>query len=305
MRVRQVTLKKEVYFKGKGIHSGKDSFVVVSPADEDFGIVFYHVDSGELIKLTPYAVKDVMLSTTLGTEKVTIATVEHILSALAGVGIDNALIIVKGDEIPILDGSAKPFVEQFLKAGLKYQDSLRKVVKIVSPIELNVGDRAIKVTPSENIFIHYLIDFPSSAIGMQEYSIDVTEKSFIEEIAPARTFATTKQVQDIRALGLARGGDHSNCILFSSNGVVNGPLRFENEPVRHKILDFIGDLLVFRYPIIGRFYISRGGHSLHISFLKYLVKNTSNWEIVSAEKVVGFYYNTPTRNAFSSKYNTL
>ena len=278
----QRTIKKELTFKGVGLHTGREVSIRLNPAPRDHGIVFTRTDKGVNINASVTEVSDTAFATTLGNDRGKIRTVEHLLAATSGLGIDNLHIEVDGPEIPILDGSAVGFVTALRDCGLARQASNRPYLRIIKPVVFKEGQIEIAVMPYEGRRISYQIDFDHCLLGRQQMDIDIDETSFAEEIAPARTFGFVKDVEYLQSMGLAKGGSLDNAILLDDNGVVNASgLRFDDEFIRHKVLDFIGDTSLAGFPIYGHFVVSRSGHSTNVKFLKHLLSSPECWELVT------------------------
>jgi UDP-3-O-[3-hydroxymyristoyl] N-acetylglucosamine deacetylase len=282
----QKTLKQEVSFEGIGLHTGQYSKVCLKPAPRDTGIIFKKSDQGRgkeiTIKPSVSSVIDTAFSTTIGYNGVKIRTVEHILAALSGLGIDNVIVEVAGQEIPILDGSSIELTNIILKAGIAKQGKKKPYLRILKPVIFTDRNSEIAVFPYNGRKISYRIYFNHQLLGEQNLSLDLTEESFIKEIAPARTFGFLRDVEYLRANGFAKGGSFENAIILSKDGILNSTgLRFKDEFVRHKILDLIGDLSLIGLPIYGHILASKAGHSTNIKFLKKLLSHQDCWEIVS------------------------
>ncbi len=278
----QRTIKQEVSFEGIGLHTGQYSKVYLKPAQRDSGIIFIRADKRIPIKASVGSVIDTAFSTTIGYNGVKIRTVEHILAALSGLGIDNIIVEVTGQEIPILDGSSIDFTNIILQTGVAKQGKKKPYLKILKPIIFTDGNSEIAVFPFNGRRITYRIHFSHQLLGEQNLSLDLTEESFIKEIAPARTFGFLKDVEYLRANGFAKGGSFENAIILGGDGILNpSGLRFKDEFVRHKILDLIGDLSLIGLPIYGHIFASKAGHSTNLKFLKKLLSHQDHWEIVS------------------------
>lgn len=276
----QRTLRQEVTFSGIGLHTGRNATVKLRPAPRDSGIVFHRTDKGVIIKSHFTSVTDTSYATTLGSGGVKIRTVEHLLAALSGIGIDNLIIEVDGPEIPILDGSSTELVSIILQGGIAKQGKNMPFMKIVKPLIMDEGQSEIAVFPYEGRKITYRIQFKHHFLSEQTLSMELSEETFIKEVAPARTFGFLKDIQYLMANGLAKGGSLHNAIVLSDTGIVNASsLRFKDEFVRHKILDCIGDFSLIGFPIYGHILANRGGHSTNLSFLKKLVACPDCWEI--------------------------
>lgn len=232
------------------------------------------------MKASVNAVTDTAFATTIGYNGAKIRTVEHILAALAGLGIDNALIEVTGPEIPILDGSSIGLTDLILNSGIAKQGRKRPFIRISHPISLSDGHAEIAVLPFQGRRITYRIQFHHHLLGEQQMSIDLTEENFVMEIAPARTFGFLKDVEYLKANGFAQGGSFDNAIILGDKGVMNSTaLRFKDEFVRHKILDLIGDLSLLGFPILGHIIANKSGHTTNLKFLKKLLSSPDHWEL--------------------------
>ncbi len=278
----QRTLRHEVTFSGIGLHTGRNATVRLRPAPRDSGIIFHRVDRPAIIRAHAGAVTDTAFATTLGNEGVKIRTVEHILAALAGIGIDNLIIEVDGPEIPILDGSSTELVSFILKGGIAKQGKRMPYMRIVKPVIMDDGHSEIAVFPYEGRKITYRIHFTHNLLGEQNLSVELNEETFIKEVAPARTFGFLKDVQYMMANGLAKGGSLNNAIILGDNGILNSTgLRFKDEFVRHKILDSIGDFSLIGFPVFGHILADKAGHSTNLKFIKKLISCPECWEIIS------------------------
>ena len=262
--LRQHTIRKSVSLEGIGLHSGKPVRLAVSPAPSDSGIVF-RVGS-ERITAAPESVVDSHYATTIGRNGTRLQTVEHLMAATAGLGIDNLEVHVEGTEVPAVDGSAKPFVALLLSAGRVPQAARRRPIDVPHPIRVGSGARWIHIEPSSAFRISYTLDNDHPAIGTQVLSCTPTEESFIEEYAPARTYGFLKDLGVMRKHGLALGGSLDNAIVVGKRGTLNG-LRYRDEFVRHKILDLIGDLALLGRPIHGHVIARNAGHGLNFELV--------------------------------------
>ncbi|MCL5024308.1 MAG: UDP-3-O-acyl-N-acetylglucosamine deacetylase [Nitrospirae bacterium] len=278
----QRTLRQEVSFSGIGLHTGRYATVTLKPAPRDSGIIFNRVDRTAVIRSYIGAVTDTAFATTLGNGTVKIKTVEHILAALAGIGIDNLIIEVDGPEIPILDGSSTELVSIILKGGIAKQGKKMPYMRITKPVVMEDGHAQIAIFPYAGRRITYRIHFNHHLLGEQSLSIELNEETFIKEVAPARTFGFLKDVQYMMANGFAKGGSPSNAIILSDEGILNSSgLRFKDEFVRHKILDSIGDFSLIGFPIYGHILADKAGHSTHRNFIRKIISCPECWEIVS------------------------
>lgn len=276
----QTTLRKEIRCAGLGLHSGKKVEVVIRPAPVDTGIIFSVFKNGhrELIVPEPTSVVSTGLATTLGQGTVRVSTVEHLLAAFVGLEIDNAVIDVHGEELPIMDGSASAFVHLLRIAGLKAQHQPRFVAKLVRSLLFEHNGKRIFAEPFNGLRIDYDISFAHPHIGIQKFSYLSTPKSFVDLIARARTFGFLKDVEYLQSKGLALGGSLDNAVVFDDYGPINPEgLRFSDEMVRHKILDFMGDIAVGSHRLCGHFHVSCSGHEYNNQFVRYLFENADEY----------------------------
>ncbi len=263
---QQRTLRFEAFTRGVGLHTGCNVSVRLKPAKAGTGILFRRVDlpGRPMIQGRHDRVVDTSLATVIGEGDVRISTVEHLLAALMGEGIDNVVIDVDGPEIPVLDGSAAPFCRLVREAGIRDLGIPRRVYRLTSEIMVSQGDAFIRVRPSERMRIRYVIDFPHPLVGHQSYSWEARSEEFEAEIAGARTFGFLRDVKKLQNMGYALGGSLNNALVFDDTGLINGDgFRYRDECVRHKILDFIGDMALLPHGIVGEFEAYKAGHSLH------------------------------------------
>ena len=275
--MHQTTIGQSVKCAGIGLHSGKNVTCVLRPAAEDTGIVFHISGPGGRREITPHprAVIAADLATTLGKADTAVSTVEHLLAALRGLGIDNLHVDVEGGEIPIMDGSAAPFMALIAEAGIRAQSGTRKVLRITRSITFSQNGKHIKAEPYNGFYVDYRIDFPHPSIGSQRLALDVTPRSF-SQVAKARTFGFLRDVKMLQERGLALGGSLNNAVVLDDHGVVNKEgLRHSDEFVRHKLLDFIGDMAMLPLPLQGRFTVSCSGHALNNAFLRHITAEDS------------------------------
>ena len=274
----QKTIARPVAISGVGIHTGKLVHLEIHPAPEGTGIVFRRTDRGGVeIPALASEVSSVELATSLGRDDVTISTVEHLLAAVRVSDIDNLRIDLDGPEVPILDGSALPYLHLLEAAGVRWQGAPRRILAITSPITVELGGKRIRASPYPGLRVSYAIDFAVPAIGHQEADLVVNRESFARELAPARTFALLAEVEWLHRRGLGLGGDRDNCIVFGPEGPTNTGLRFADEPVRHKALDVIGDLALAGSPVWAHVEVERGGHQVHFSLLEALRERPGCW----------------------------
>ncbi len=277
----QRTLRRQVSCAGIGLHSGNKVTLSLKPAPANTGIRFRRTDLGNLeIQATVANLAGMHYATGLAQNEGSVETVEHLLAALVSLGVDNVVVELNYPEVPIMDGSAAPFVYLIQEAGVRSLGVAKRMIRVLQPIELTRGDKRIALYPCDHFKISYSISFDHPLLRHQARTLSVNEDSFVEEIAPARTFGFLKEVELLRQHGLALGGSLENAIVIGETGVLNNQLRFEDEFVRHKILDAIGDLALIGYPVIGHLVAHRGGHALHTAFAAKLLEERHAWEIV-------------------------
>jgi UDP-3-O-[3-hydroxymyristoyl] N-acetylglucosamine deacetylase len=283
----QRTLRRSTSCAGIGLHSGKKVTLSLKPAAVGSGIRFRRADLGGLeVPATVQHVGGINYATGLTRDAVHIDTVEHLLSALVSLGVDNVLVDLNSPEVPIMDGSAAPFVYLIQEAGLKVQSSPRQYLKVVRPITMTRGDKRIALYPSDHFKVTYSIAFDHPLLRHQSRTIRLSEDAFVDEIAPARTFTFLKEVEMLRQQGLALGGSLENAIVVGDTGVLNNALRFDDEFVRHKILDVIGDMALVGHPLIGHLVAHRGGHALHTAFAAQVLEESDAWTLVESPSQV-------------------
>ncbi len=275
----QKTIKKAVSCSGIGLHSGNQVQMTFKPAGVDTGILFKRTDLADspLIKVAYENVVNVSYATTLGKKEVTIHTVEHVLSAVNAMGIKNLIIEISGDETPVIDGSASCFVNMLLEAGIETQRGSISVIRINLSLEVQGKDCIISAEPYDRLKITYTIDFPNPFIGIQTKTIELSPLAYMQEIAHARTFCLYEEVEHLWKMGLAKGGSLDNALVFAQDRILNESLRYEDEPVRHKILDLLGDIIFLGHPLLGHIKAYKGGHDLHAKFVKTVLSQPENW----------------------------
>jgi len=294
----QRTLRRPISCIGIGLHSGNKVRLSLKPAPVGSGIRFRRTDlNGHDVPATIQHLAGIQLATGLARNEVSVETVEHLLSALVSMNIDNVLIELNSPEVPIMDGSAAPFVYLIQEAGVKLQSANRSYLKIVRPIALSRGDKRIALYPSDHFKVTYSISFDHPLLRHQSRTLTITENSFIEEVAPARTFTFLKDVEMLRQNGLALGGSLENAIVLGETGVLNNALRFEDEFVRHKILDAIGDLALVGHPVIGHLVAHRAGHALHTEFAAKILEESDSWRLVETSAPMDVAAAARSRNA--------
>lgn len=279
--VRQRTLKSSVTCVGVGVHSGQPASLTLRAAAVDAGITFKRTDiGGTAVPAKWDHVVDTRMCTTIGDGNgVTIGTVEHLMAALAGCGIDNAVVEVDGPEVPIMDGSAQPFVSMIAAAGVVNQAAPRRVIRVLKTVSVESGDGKARLSPGSCLSLDVAIDFASDAVAKQSLAIGVVNGSFSRELAGARTFGFLHEVEQLWAAGLAKGGSLDNAVVVSGDKVLNEDgLRFDDEFVRHKILDAVGDLYLAGAPIIGSFHGVRSGHAINNALLRALFADPRSWK---------------------------
>ncbi len=284
---RQTTIGASFEASGVGLHSNSPVRVRVHPAAAYTGYLFRRLDLNSFeIPAAPQYVAHVSYATTLMKSGVMISTVEHLLSALMGCGVDNVIIEIDSLEVPILDGSSKPWVELIERAGIIKQQAPRAFLRILKRVAVSEKQRVMSIEPDEEFRISCLIEFPHPLIGCQQRSVVLRDGNYAAEIAPARTFGFVEEVQKLRQNGLARGGSLENAVALTRDGILNPEgLRFEDEFVRHKILDIIGDLALCGMPILGHVRSIRSGHGLHNMLLSTLLRDPSAWEVTTKAEV--------------------
>jgi UDP-3-O-[3-hydroxymyristoyl] N-acetylglucosamine deacetylase len=283
----QRTLEQPVSTRGVGLHSGAQVTLTMRPAPAGHGVVFHRVDlSGSpAIPATAAHVVDTALATTLAKGEARVGTVEHVLAALSGLGIDNVRLEVDGPEVPILDGSAGPFLYLVRSAGIRVLEEPKSFVVIRRPVMLREGDREASLSPCDRLRVDCAIDFHHPLVPGQSLSIDFSSSSFTREIARARTFGFLKDVEQMKSAGLARGGSLENAIVVDEFSVLNPEgLRYPDEFVRHKTLDALGDLALFGHPVIGHLRVTKSGHGLHHRLVSRVMADTSAYAIVRARR---------------------
>lgn len=287
--IKQRTLKNVIRATGVGLHTGDKVYLTLRPAAVDTGIVFRRTDLAKPVevKASPENVTDTRLSTTLESHGVKISTVEHLMSAFAGLGIDNAYVDLTAPEVPIMDGSAGPFVFLIQSAGIQEQSAPKRFIRIKKKIEIEEGDKWVRFEPLDGFKVSFEIDFdhPIFRNSVQSASIDFSTTSFVREISRARTFGFMRHIEALRQDGLARGGGLDNAIVMDDFRILNEDgLRYDDEFVKHKILDAIGDLYLLGRPLIGSFSARKSGHALNNRLLCALLADREAWDLVSYEE---------------------
>jgi UDP-3-O-[3-hydroxymyristoyl] N-acetylglucosamine deacetylase len=284
--IKQRTLKNIVRATGIGLHTGEKVYLTLRPAAPNSGIIFRRVDLNPVvdIKADPYAVGDTRLSSCLERGGARVQTVEHLMSALAGLGIDNVYVDLTSGEVPIMDGSASPFVFLLQSAGIEEQPAAKKFIRIKKPVEVKQGDKWVKFEPYNGFRVDFSIDFrhPVFAHSNKRVIVDFEHTSYIKEVSRARTFGFMQDVENMRSQGLALGGSLDNAIVMDEYRVLNADgLRYEDEFVKHKALDAIGDLYLLGHPVIGAYSAYKSGHALNNQLLRQLIEDATSWEFVT------------------------
>jgi len=287
--IKQRTLKNMIRATGVGLHTGAKVYMTLRPAAANTGIVFRRTDLDPPVEIKgePYAVGDTRLSSCLERNGVRISTVEHLMSALAGLGIDNAYVDLTAAEVPIMDGSAGPFVFLLQSAGIEEQNARKKFIRIQKPVEVRDGDKWVRFEPHNGFKLTMSIDFAHPVFDKtpQSVTVDFSTTSYVKEVSRARTFGFMQDVETMRSQGLALGGSLDNAIVMDEYRVLNTDgLRYEDEFVKHKVLDAIGDLYLLGHPLIGAFSGHKTGHALNNRLLRRLMEDKPSWELVSFER---------------------
>ncbi len=279
--MRQTTIAKKVHNVGIGLHKGEPIRLTLEPLEAGSGIVFYRSDLGVSFKAEPKNVINTQMATVVGNEKGYISTIEHLMSAINAYGIDNIRIIVDANEIPVMDGSSASFCMLLDEAGVRELDANKKALIIKRAVEVREGDKLVRLSPSKSPKFDYTIKFSHPLIGTQHHVFEFSKKSYVKEISRARTFGFLKDVQALRSMGLALGGSLENAVVIDENKILNPEgLRFENEFVRHKILDAIGDLALVGAPILGDYTAFAGSHDLNHKLTLAVLADAKNFELV-------------------------
>ena len=286
--LKQRTLSNVIRATGVGLHTGEKVFLTLKPAPEDTGIVFYRVDleTPVEIKATPESVTETVMSTTIESNGTKISTVEHLMSAFAGMGVDNAYVELSTHEVPIMDGSAAPFVFLLQSAGIAEQSKPKQFIRIKKPLEVRDGDKWVRLEPFNGFKVTFTIDFdhPIFKNSIQKATVDFSTTSFIKEVSRARTFGFMDDLETLRKAGLARGGSFDNAIVMDSFNILNDDgLRYKDEFVKHKILDAVGDLYLLGHSLIGAFSAHKSGHALNNQVLRKLMAQEDAWELTTLE----------------------
>ncbi|HKA20353.1 MAG TPA: UDP-3-O-acyl-N-acetylglucosamine deacetylase [Blastocatellia bacterium] len=281
----QTTLGRAVSTSGHGLHTGEPSRITLNPAPAYTGYVFRRTDlNGFEIPAAPQYVARVSYATTLMRKGVMIATVEHLLAALSGSHVDNCIIDIDSLEVPIVDGSAEPFIDMIEHAGVATLEAPRQFLRVLKRVEVTEGNRRMSISPAMAFSISCLIEFPHPMIGTQRYDIEIADGQFSRQLASARTFGFLDEIESLRNMGLARGGSLDNAIVLTpGGGILNKEgLRCADEFVRHKVIDIIGDLALLGMPVLGHVEAERSGHGVHTALVGRVLRDDAAWEIIDS-----------------------
>ncbi len=285
---RQHTLQRSITCEGVGLHSGAPVTLTLHPAAVDSGIVFYRSDiaNSPAIPAKAAQVSETRLGTSLTMQGVSVATVEHLMAALWGLGVDNAVVTLNGPEVPIMDGSSEPFIELISEAGLKRQSAPRQFIEVLAPVMVEMGGSRIEILPYEGFRLQIEVDYSHPQIGRQTADYDFTECRFTETLAEARTFGFAHEVEALKKMGLARGGSLENAIVLDETSILNKEgLRFDDEFVRHKALDCLGDLFLSGHRLKGMVRAVKPGHQINTAMAAALLSQPHKWQLVEAEEM--------------------
>jgi UDP-3-O-[3-hydroxymyristoyl] N-acetylglucosamine deacetylase len=278
----QTSIIRSASAEGVGLHTGVYGHIRLVPAPADTGIVFRRVDLDNFpIEAQGHNVARVSYATSLMKQGVLLSTTEHLLAAIYSCGVDNVFIDIDSIEVPILDGSAEPFMQMLEHAGIRKHRRKRRYLKVLQPLEVVEGDRRIGIYPADEFHVRCYVDFPHPLVGQQEVEMAVSPQTFGHLLARARTFCFERDIEPLRSMGLIRGGSLENAIVLTDDGVMNGPLRFPDEFGRHKALDLIGDLALAGLPLLARVEAHKAGHSLHTQLVSRLLADASLWTIAT------------------------
>ncbi len=284
---RQTTLLRPINCVGIALHSGKKVSLTLKPSEADSGVVFYRTDipGSKEIPARWDNVVDTRMCTVLGNDDgLTVGTVEHLMAALSGCHVDNVIVEVNGPEVPVMDGSAQPFVFLIECAGLQEQDAPRRVIEILKPVRVEIGDKLAEIVPGENFSVGFEIDFEEKAVAKQQVTVSLINGTFKKEVARARTFGFMHEVEQLRAAGLALGGSLDNAVVVEGDKILNeGGLRYEDEFVRHKVLDAVGDLALSGAVVKGHYRGVRAGHAMTNQLLRALFADPTAWRYMDAD----------------------
>ena len=271
------TLQRPITVEGRGLHGNRPCRVTLRPVDQPTGLRFRHTPSGIEVPARADRVGDLSLATTLVQDGIRFGTIEHLLSALMGLEVEHLLIETDGEELPILDGSARPWVEAIQRAGIAQLPGRRRFIKVLRPVEVEAKGKRMRVSPYDGLRLRYTIAFDLKSIGRQSRELSLDPAKYLRELAPARTFCMEQDITAMRAMGLAQGGSLENAVVYAADGPLNDTLRYEDEAVRHKMLDLVGDLALVGAPILGLVEAEAAGHALHVALVKALLADPTAW----------------------------
>ncbi|PIE33115.1 UDP-3-O-[3-hydroxymyristoyl] N-acetylglucosamine deacetylase [candidate division KSB3 bacterium] len=288
----QKTIKKQVSCSGIGLHTGNPVNMTFKPAAINSGILFKRMDldGHPILKIHARNIGDLSYATTVGAGEAAIKTIEHVLSAMHALGVTNVLIELDSNEAPVLDGSSSCFIKMLLDAGLTAQNAMNKLIRIQHPIEVRVKDTIISVEPYDGLKMTYTIDFSNPFIGTQTKTFELTPQGYIDDIMRARTFCLYEEIEYLWKMGLSKGGSLDNAVVFAQDRILNDSLRYDDEPVRHKILDLVGDLAFLGHPLLGHIKVYKGGHLLHAKFVKEIFAKPECWTYLVDRKLSPTFY---------------
>lgn len=284
----QKTVRRAVSANGVGIHGGEQVALRLRPAPPGTGVVFVRTDLGIAIPARAESARDLAYATTLRLRGAEARTVEHLMAAVAGVGVTNLFVDLSGSEVPILDGSALPFVELIGRAGVADQGVTLPEMHVLRAVRVGDDERWIELRPAPELVVDYVVSYNSPAVGRQRFVGTITPQRFASAIAPARTFGFLEEVAPLRQRGLGLGGSLDNCIVVDRERILSGELRFPDEFVRHKVLDLIGDLALLEYPVHAHVVAHRAGHSLHVAVVNELLASPESWELAEPDRLAPF-----------------
>ena len=275
----QKTIKKQTSCSGVGLHTGNQVNMTFKPAETETGILFRRtdLDNHPVLKVNAQNIGDTSYATTIGKGAVNIKTIEHVLSAIYALGISNLIIDVDNCETPIVDGSSTFFVNMLLDAGIETQQATNKIIQVKQPLEVRWKDSIISVEPYDGLKVTYTIDFPNPFIGVQTKTFKLTPLAYMKDIAHARTFCLFEEIEYLWKMGLSKGGSLDNAVVFAQDQILNESLRYDDEPIRHKILDLLGDITFLGHPLLGHIKVYKGGHVLHAKFVQTLLAHPDYW----------------------------
>ena len=275
----QKTIKKQISCSGIGLHTGNPVNMTFKPASVGAGILFKRIDldGSPALRTEAQNIGDLSYATTIGNGNVSIKTIEHVLSAAYALGVNNLTIEIDNNEAPVMDGSAACFVNMLFDAGITDQQAANKVIQFHQPLEVRNQDSILSIEPYDGFKVTYTIDFPNPFIGTQTRTFELSPLGYIDDISHARTFCQYEEIEYLWKMGLSKGGSLDNAVVFARDRIMNDSLRYHDEPVRHKILDLLGDLAFLGHPVLAHFKVFKGGHALHTQFVKEALAHPESW----------------------------